>query len=76
MLFTPWLEAVRTRLLIQRYKRREKSRRMRRFRNMSNPIEVLEDRTLLTVNFAISGDTSVTEDMTDGDSNEVNYTIG
>ncbi|QDT46981.1 tRNA(Glu)-specific nuclease WapA precursor [Symmachiella dynata] len=75
MLFTPWLEAVRTRLVIQRYKRREKSRRMRRFRNMSNPIEVLEDRTLMTVNFAISGDTSVTEDTTDGDSNEVDYTI-
>lgn len=48
MLLAPWLEAVRSSLIFDRFRRREK-KRPSRFRNLSNPLEVLEDRTLLTV---------------------------
>jgi hypothetical protein len=53
MLLAPWLEAVRSSLVLDRFRRggRKRGERKRgsRFRRFSDAIEVMEDRVLLTV---------------------------
>ncbi|MCA9110107.1 MAG: cadherin-like domain-containing protein, partial [Planctomycetaceae bacterium] len=74
MLVTDWLRQFQNRLAFHR--RFGRSLKRRRSRRIHSAVESLEVRTLLDgITFSVSGPSTVTEDVSDGDNNEAVYTI-